>query len=292
MEENVMKREDRVMKRQLLIFVPLMLAAVCSTGCLSPEPSSPEPSTETMGPVSGMAPVNGIELYYEIHGQGTPLILLHGGLGHTGHWAKQVPVLAGHYKVIAVDSRGHGRSTMTEEPISYALMASDVVALMDFLEVEKAHVLGLSDGGIIGLHLAITRPERLIRVIASGANYSPSGIRPDAGQHPKMVEYFGRVTEEYQVLSPEPTKWEALLGNIGQMWASEPNFTVEQLNSITVPVMFLEGENEEFIYPEHTSEMAGLIPTATLVFVSGAGHFSLWEKPDEMNRAILDFLAQ
>ena len=94
-----------------------------------------------------MTPVNDIELYYQIHGEGTPLILLHGGLGYSGHWKNEVSVLSEHYRVIAVDSRGHGRSTSSERRISYALMASDIVALMDYLDVEKAHVLGWSDGG-------------------------------------------------------------------------------------------------------------------------------------------------
>jgi pimeloyl-ACP methyl ester carboxylesterase len=238
-----------------------------------------------------MAPVNDVELYYEIHGNGTPLILLHGGLGHSGHWENQLPVLTEHYKVITVDSRGHGRSTMTEQQISYALMTSDIIALMDFLKIGKAHVLGWSDGGIIGLDLAINQPDRLIKVIASGANYNPSGLRADALENEKVKAYIGKAMEDYQELSPNPTGWDAFLANIGQMWASEPNFTAEQLGSIATPVLLLDGESDEGIYTEHTIEMASLIPTAQLIFIPGTGHFGMWEKPVEINNAILDFLA-
>jgi pimeloyl-ACP methyl ester carboxylesterase len=237
-----------------------------------------------------MAPVNDVELFYQIRGEGMPLILLHGGLGHSGHWKNQLSVLSKHYKVITVDSRGHGRSTMTEQQISFALMASDVIALMDYLEIEKAHILGWSDGGNIGLYLAIHHPERLIKVVASGANYSPSGVRSDVGENQKFLSYIGDAIEDYQALSPDPDNWDAFFGNIGQMWASEPDFTAEQLGSIAVPILLLDGESDEAVYTAHTKEMASLIPTAKLTFVPGTGHFGMWEKPSEINNAILDFL--
>jgi pimeloyl-ACP methyl ester carboxylesterase len=169
-------------------------------------------------------------------------------------------------------------------------MASDILALMDYLDVERAHILGWSDGGIIGLYLAVNHPGRLIKVIASGANYHPSGIRPDFGEHPKFASYIEGAITDYQTLSPDPTNWDAFLANIGQMWGSEPDFAVEQFGSIAVPVLLLDGESDEAIYTEHTKEMASLIPTAKLVFIPGTGHFGMWEKPAEINNAILDFL--
>jgi pimeloyl-ACP methyl ester carboxylesterase len=254
------------------------------------EPAIP-PGART-GPASGMAPVNDIQMYYEIHGDGTPLILLHGGLGSTVNWRNQIPVLSRQYRVIAVDSRGHGRSTFTEQRISYALMASDIIALMDYLGIEKAHILGWSDGGIIALDLAINHPDRLNKVIAFGANYNPSGLRTDIGENEKIDDFMEKAANDYQTLSPDPTRWDEFLENIGQMWASEPNFTAEELGSITVPVLILDGDSDEAIYIEHTKEMAGLIPTARLTLIPGTGHFAMWEKPDEINEVILEFLAQ
>ena len=282
-----MNREEPAIPTQFLKATVLIFAVVCFAAC-----QPPEPSVDSIEPTSGMASVNDVELYYEIHGEGAALVLLHGGLGHSGHWKNQLPVLSEHYKVITVDSRGHGRSTMTEQQISYELMASDIVALMDYLEIKRARILGWSDGGNIGLCLAINHPERLIKVIASGANYDPSGVRSDVGENQKFVSYIGKAMADYQTLSPDPTKWDAFFGNISQMWASEPNFTVEQLSSIATPVLLLDGESDEAIYNEHTREMAGLIPTAKLTFVTGTGHFGMWEKPDEINAAILEFLAQ
>jgi pimeloyl-ACP methyl ester carboxylesterase len=282
-----MSREGPTVGTQFLVITALLPALVCLAAC---QPT--ETSVESSETVNGTATVNDVELYYQIHGDGTPLVLLHGGLGHSGHWKNQIPFLSEHYKVIAVDSRGHGRSTSGDRGISYELMASDVIALMDNLGVEKAHVLGWSDGGILGLYLAVNRPERLIKVIASGANYDPSGIRPNVGEHPKFVSYITESMMDYQTLAPEPSKWESLLGNVGQMWATEPTFTAEELGSINSPVLLLDGDNEEAIYPEHTREMASLIPTAKLVLVPGTGHFGFWEKPAEMNNAILEFLSQ
>ena len=282
-----MNREYPAIRTRQLIVTALTIAAFCVSAC---QPS--EQPVESMEPVTGMAPVNGVELYYEIHGEGTPLILLHGGLGHSGHWKNQLDALSDHYKVVTVDSRGHGRSTMTDQQMSYSLMTSDVIALMDFLEIPKANILGWSDGGNIALHLAIHHPERLIKVIASGANFNPSGVRPDVGENEKFVSYIGKTMEEYQELSPDPTNWEGFFGNIGQMWATEPNLTADQLGSISIPVLLLDGESDEAIFTEHTREMAGLIPTSELLFVSGTGHFGFWEKPAEMNRAILEFLGR
>ena len=246
----------------------------------------------TLTATTGMAPVNDIQIYYEIHGDGTPLILLHGGLGNADYWEKQIPALSRQYKLIVVDSRGHGRSTYSEQPINYSLMVSDVIALMDYLGIKKAHILGWSDGGIIGLDLAVNHPDRLIKVIAYGANYNPSGVRADIGESKKFNSYIEQASEDYKKLSPTPKQWDAFLANISNMWSSEPNFTAEQLGSITVPMLILDGDNDEAIYTEHAKEMAGLIPTATLTLIPGTGHFAMWEKPEEFNKVITEFLAR
>jgi pimeloyl-ACP methyl ester carboxylesterase len=176
--------------------------------------------------------------------------------------------------------------------IGYSLMASDVMALMDYLDIEKANILGWSDGGIIGLDIAINHPERLHKLIAYGANYNLSGVRADIGEDETFNAYIAKACEDYPKLSPEPSRWDAFLENISNMWASEPNFTPEQLHSITVPILVLDGDDDEAIYTEHTKEMAGLIPTAKLILIQGTGHFAMWEKPEEFNQIVLDYLAE
>jgi pimeloyl-ACP methyl ester carboxylesterase len=119
---------------------------------------------------SGEAEANGIKIHYAIYGQGSPVIFLHGGLANTDYWGNQVPAVAAHHTVILMDSRGHGRSTRDARPYGYDMMADDVVALMDVLKIPKADVVGWSDGGILGLDLAMRHKDRVGKVFAFAAN--------------------------------------------------------------------------------------------------------------------------
>jgi pimeloyl-ACP methyl ester carboxylesterase len=142
--------------RRLFISLPLLATAIPARAedqwKTVPAPAPLPPADE-----SGMAPVNDIQMHYEIYNAagGDPVLLLHGGLGSTLNWGNQVPALIGKHKVIALDSRGHGRSTRSDQPFGYELMASDVLAMMDHLKLDKVKVVGWSDGGIIGLVLAM-----------------------------------------------------------------------------------------------------------------------------------------
>ena len=149
----------------------------------------------------------------------------------------RIEALAGHFKVIAIDSRGHGRSTRDERPLSYHLMAADVVAVMDQLRVAQASVVGWSDGGIIGLDLAIHHPDRVKRLFAFGANYNLRGMQSPSGDgaHATLDAYFGRCASDYQRLSPTPKDYPRFLDALRKMWHSEPNFEPEQLAQIKVP---------------------------------------------------------
>jgi pimeloyl-ACP methyl ester carboxylesterase len=238
------------------------------------------------------AEINGVDLYYEVYGEGDPVLLLHGGLANGDHYMKVIPELqdAG-YQVIVMDSRGHGRSSFDDTPISYEVMANDVLGLMDHLGIDKADLVGWSDGGIIGLELAIKHPDRLNKVVAYGANFDPTGVRLDIGQNAYFNAYIARAMEEYQRLSPAPERWDAFLANISNMWATEPNYTEEQLKSITTPILILDGAKEEAIDLNQTKLMALLIPSATLEIMPDTGHFVLFEHPDEFSRIVKDFLA-
>jgi pimeloyl-ACP methyl ester carboxylesterase len=166
-----------------------------------------------------------------------------------------------------------------------------VLALLDFLEIDAVSLVGWSDGGIIGLDIAIHHPERLTKLVAYGANYVPSGVRTDIGENDRFNAYIEMAAGDYARLAPEKD-FDAFLANIGNMWATEPNYTKEQMGSITVPTLILDGLQEEAIYPEHNLEMALLIPNADLVLMGGVGHFAMWEDTEEFNEIILDFLAR
>jgi pimeloyl-ACP methyl ester carboxylesterase len=251
---------------------------------LPEEPPMPQAAT------SSMADVNGIKLYYAVYGSGEPVLLLHGGLGHSDVWGKQVPAFAEHHRVIAVDSRGHGRSTRDAQPYSYDLMADDVVALMDVLKIDKASIIGWSDGGIIGLDIAIRHPERIDKLFAFGANYNLSGLKPDIEKDPVFGAYIERAGKDYERLSSTPKDYEGFVNAVAAMWYSQPDFSPEQLGSIKAPTAIADGEHDEAIKREHTEEMARLIPGAKLVILPGVSHFAFWQDPDLFNKAVLDFL--
>jgi pimeloyl-ACP methyl ester carboxylesterase len=249
---------------------------------LPPTPVLPQPAR------SGTAAVNGILLWYAVFGRGAPVILVHGGLANADYWGNQVPVLAA-YQVVVLDSRGHGRSTRTKAPIGYDLMASDVLALMDTLHIEKAALVGWSDGAIIGLDIAIHHPERLTRLFAFAANSDPSGVK-DTSRSPTFRAYVARTRREYAKLSPSPDQYPAFLENITHMWATEPDFTPAQLEAIRVPTWIVDADHDEAIERENTDFMFHAIPGAEELILPGVSHFAMLQRPAEFNAALLHFL--
>jgi len=252
---------------------------------LPPSPLLPKPET------SGVAPINGIRLWYAEFGHGEPVILVHGGLANSDYWGLQVPVLAAHYHVIVLDSRGHGHSSRTDAPIGYDLMSSDVLALMDYLHIRRAALIGWSDGAIIGLDIAIHHPDRLTRLFAFAANSDPSGVK-DVGKSPVFTAYEQRAANEYARLSPTPTQFKAFLANIDHMWASEPHFSDDQLNHITVPTWIVDGDHDEAIKRENTDHMAAMIPGSGELILPAVSHFAFIQDPAMFNESILHFLAE
>ncbi len=252
-----------------------------------PDPAPLPPPDE-----SGMAPVNDIKMYYEIWNKDgpDPVILLHGGLGNTTNWGNQVPALIGNHKVIAADSRGHGRSTRSDQPFGYHLMASDVLALMDYLEIDKASIVGWSDGGIIGIDIAIHNPDRLNKLFAYGANYNVSGVDPAVMDNPVFGAAVAKMVAQYQKLSPTPADFDKFVEAISAMWFSQPDYKPEELGRITTPTVIADGQYEEAIKPEHTVELAKLIPGAQLVIIPNVSHMGMFQDPAAFNQAMTDFI--
>ena len=276
----------------------LLVLVACGAGGVSRSPAQagelwqqlPPPAAMPKAEESGYAPVNDIQMYYAVFGSGEPLLLLHGGLGNSDYWGNQVPAFAKHYRVIVADSRGHGRSTRSAQPYSYQLMASDVLALMDHLKIDKASIVGWSDGGIIGLDLAMNHPERLTKLFAFGANYNVGGLRDDIDTNKTFNTYIEKAGLDYRHLSKTPDQYDAFVEQISGMWNSQPDYTPAQLGKISVPTMIADGAHDEGIRQEHTKEMARLIPGATLLILPDVSHFAMWQNPAEFNQAVLDFL--
>jgi len=240
--------------------------------------------------------LNGADIYYEVYGAGDPVVLVHGGGGSGRNFVNQVPALvdAG-YQVIVIDSRGHGHSSHGPDPLSYELMASDVLGVMDHLGIDKADLVGLSDGAIIGLELGINHPVRLHRVVAYGANYNPQGIITEGTPTPEFDAFIGpffdQLVADYEQTSPTSGGFDALFAEVQALSQVAPNFSEDQLRSITVPFLILDGAEEEAIKPEHTRRLAELIPGAELILMPGTGHFAPIQQPEEFNRIVLDYLA-
>jgi pimeloyl-ACP methyl ester carboxylesterase len=273
-----------------------VLAAVLSFGSRLSSAAAQEATPESGDPLAEWAPgetatINGAALYYEVHGDpnGQPVLLLHGSLNSVEQWDYLAPVLvAAGYRVVAMDCRGRGRSAWGDLPITFEQMAADAVGMLDHLGIEKTDVVGASDGATIALNLAIHYPERLDRVVAYGAILTPEGNQFVESDQMISFEYL---IANYRRLSPEPERFEELLGVLDELTQVGPNYSEDELNRIAVPVLILDGEQDEFITPDQPVRLAELIPGATLAIMPGTGHFATNARPGLFNQIVLDYLA-
>jgi pimeloyl-ACP methyl ester carboxylesterase len=228
--------------------------------------------------------VDDVSIFCETFGAGPPVLVLHGGLGYIEDMSFQIMALAKSHFVIAVDSRGHGRSTGANGPLSYSLMSDDMVKVLDSLKINRVDAVGWSDGGIIGLDLAIRHPERIRRLVAISANYNPDGL----GYTPS-VEEVPRVALRYWLLAPNPAQWSDLYRNVIAMWRTQPQYTLNDLGHIEAPTLVMAGEYD-LIKREHTDQLARAIPGSYESIIAHATHLVPIEKPDIVNSKILNFL--
>jgi pimeloyl-ACP methyl ester carboxylesterase len=248
--------------------------------------AAPLPVTSDQGYVDH----EGARIRYATYGSGSPVILLHGGLGHSGNWGYQVPMLvsSGH-RAVLIDCRGHGRSTRDLRPFTYELMASDVLAVMDALHLEKAAVVGWSDGACTSLVLARQTPARIAGVFFFACNMDPSGTKPFEPT-PVIDRCIARHTRDYAVLSDTPDQFKAFADAVGQMQRTEPNYSARDLADIRVPVAIVQSEHDEFIKPEHAEYLARSIPGAKLILLPGVSHFAPLQRPEQFNSEMRAFL--
>jgi non-heme chloroperoxidase len=210
-------------------------------------------------------------------------VLLHGGLGHSGNLANQVePLTAFGFRVILVDSRGHGRSTRDARPFSYELMASDVLAVMDALDVRQAGLVGWSDGAAVALTLAKMHRERVAGVFFFACNMDPSGAKAEVDESdPLLKRCFARHAKDYAALSAARPKtgfdqgdFQSLVNAVTAMQRIQPNWSADDLDSVTRQVAVVAAEKDQFIRPEHLRYLAGAIRVATYIELPGASHFA------------------
>jgi pimeloyl-ACP methyl ester carboxylesterase len=253
----------------------------------------PAPPAMPRADAEGTVEVGGGRIFYAVYGKGPPVVLLHGGLGNSAHFGFQMPALVDRFQVIAIDSRGQGRSTIGNVAITYDQMATDVIAVLDKLEVKRASVVGWSDGGEIALKLGIAFPERVDRLFVFGANYDASGSKPRSGPSTTFAVYSQRCKSEYARMAKARgprVPYGALVGALMPLWRNPTGITRDQLRGIKAPVMMADGAYDEIIALDQIEEMAQLIPNAQLKVFDGTSHFALWQDPENFNLALVEFL--
>ena len=233
----------------------------------------------------------GARIWYGVVGHGSPVILLHGGRASSLTWGHQVRALvARKHRVILIDSRGHGRSTLGEQPLSYALMAQDVAAVMDRLKLRRAAVAGWSDGAIVGLELSMRQPQRVSRLFAFGPNVNRRHIQAPLPS-PVLPLIGPRLRADYEAIAPDPQGFMRLGDAVAAMQAREPDYTDAQLAALRGPAIAIAAaDHDEFITMRHFKYAAAAIPDARLLVLRKVSHFAPWQDPAGFNEALLDFL--
>jgi pimeloyl-ACP methyl ester carboxylesterase len=222
--------------------------------------------------------VRGVKLYYETYGQGPPLLLIHGNGDNIAAWAKNIPYFTQRYRVIAVDSRAHGKSIDPGDSLSFEMMADDFAGLLTSLHIDSAYVMGWSDGGINALVLAMRHPEKVKKLVATGANLWPdsTALMPSLWQQQQRG-----YQENKNVKFADPKRrndWKVFCLDVFQ-----PNIPLWALRRIRVPAFIIAGDRD-VIRPEHTVVIYRSLPRAWLWIVPDSGHATLQEHADEFNR--------
>jgi pimeloyl-ACP methyl ester carboxylesterase len=244
--------------------------------------------TET-APQTGYAPVNGLQMYYEIHGAGEPLLLLHGADGTIDLWGPILTTLAERRQVIAVEQQAHGHTADIDRPLSYEQMTEDTAALMRYLDIEHADIFGYSMGGNIGLQLAMRHPDLVRKLVAVSANYRSDGY------YPELLELIQTITPEafagspleeaYFRNAPNPDNWPTLIDKLKQLDAQEFAWPDEDIRAIAAPALLVMADSDA-MRPEHMVELFRLLgggvpgdltglPKSQLAVIPGATHVSL-----------------
>lgn len=224
-----------------------------------------------------------IRHYYVEKGEGEPLILLHGNSESSDYFAGQIDEFALHYHVYALDTRGHGRTPRGRAPFTLRQFAEDLLGFMDRLGIEKAHILGFSDGGNIALRFAIRHPERVDRLIVDGANLTPQGVKRSLQRFIEAWYWLARKLAPWS--TAQRRRCELL-----RLMVEEPDMTMAELERIQARTLVMAG-TEDVIKESHTRRIAWGIPHARLCILPG-GHTVAEKNPSAFNRAVLDFLAE
>jgi pimeloyl-ACP methyl ester carboxylesterase len=263
-------------------------------------------STEKAGEfASGYAPVNGLQMYYEIHGTGRPLVLLHGAFSGIGtSFGALLPGLARSRQVIAFELQAHGRTADIDRPLSLEQMADDTAAALRHLGIEQADIFGYSMGAAVALHLVLRHPDVVRKLVLASATYNLSGV------HPGLMEGLGEMTpemmfgsqwhDEYMRIAPDPGHFATLFAKKTQMDGNTKDIPAEAVAAIKAPTLLIIGDSD-LVRPEHAVEMFRLLgggvfgdlaglPSSQLAVLPGTMHSNLTQRADLLLAIIPPFL--
>lgn len=269
--------------RSLLLALATTVAA-CVT--VAAAPAAP--------PTSAIFEARGLKTYYELRGAGSPLLLLHGGAGNGKQFEHQVAAFEREHRLIVPDCCCQGRTTCRDDSLTYHAMAEDMIALLDHLGVKQVDVMGWSDGGDIGLDLAMHHPDRIRRLVTFGANLDPEGLNePDQRWAATATpDSLGPGTRNAWIeLAPDTTRYTEAMTRVLALWRTQPRWTAADLGRIRARVLVCAGEHD-LIRREHTESIARAIPGAKLWIVPGASHGAMLEKPELVNPRVLKFFSE
>ncbi len=251
------------------------------------------------------ASVNGLEMYYEIHGTGEPLVLLHGALSAIGtSFGKLLPVFAETRQVIAVEQQAHGRTADIDRPLTIAQMAEDTAALLQYIGIEHVDIFGYSMGSGIALQIAIKHPDLVRKLVPAAVTYNNDGFHPGliAGMESLKPEHMAGTPwqEEYARIAPKPEDWSTLVAKVKQLNRQIPDLPPEAIQSIKAPTLIIIGDSD-IVRPEHAVEMFRLLgggvpgdsvglPNSQLAVLPGTTHVTLVQRADWLLSMIPAFL--
>ena len=227
--------------------------------------------------------VRGIKLYTETYGKGKPLLLIHGNGGSISAFKSTIPYFSKKYKVIAVDSRAHGKSTDSRDSLSFEQMADDFAALLDEMHIKSAYVIGWSDGGINALLLAMRHPDKVIKLASTGANLTADSLGIVPKDWAGMVKQYNSDKDKPRTTAAAKNDWKIFMLDYVQ-----PNIPFSALKAIKCPSLIICGDHD-VIPIEHTVKIYQAIPKAYLWVVPNSGHPTLIEHRDDFNKLVDEF---
>ena len=248
--------------------------------------------------------VNGVSLYVEEHGQGIPLVLVHGGTVSSASWAPLIPLLTDRFRVIVFDTRGHGRSTNPGGELTYQLIADDTAALIDALDVDRPVIGGWSDGGQVALEVELRHPGVARALIAGGVmhNFQENEFRDytkaffclnEAGvvdcddMESQQADFIGFIKPMH---SQSPGQWRTVIQQTAGMWGGYPNLTPEVLAGVQAPVLVISGDRDGLVPLRHTIDIHEWLPDSELAILPGLDHLGVLMQPDTFAAVVGDYI--